>query len=529
MMRSIKVKKRRAVQKSLQGMGKAEVTTEDAEFNLAVARFHRFEKQLQGILSKLKDSRKYLEKQALVNSVLAERLAEAFADDALIDMEEHVSKKAVGTYSVLAERVAPSCKFVLHSKAIEQVEELLRTLFPSRKKLLVVHEGLRTDLDSYRRRVKKLQDKGKEGNDAQLLKLTTKLESTRHEYETKHQQLLTDLNQMHANRPNYLDPVFAAFVSSEVEYHGYLSQELNHITSSLTNEHGQACRNQIQDYIVHGEIPQPKKSPSQNRLLFSKLQSKLSSKRDLTASKHTSLDSPTGSATASGGMAAVPPPSPPTSSPPTPPLEEDRHMTQQEPYAEVAEHRHEDGVSPAYSDFASQESSPMSPAHRNEASAPVVLTSPGFGYGEAHHLPLDSETPGDDSYYGGGAESPAPKEDEVVKKSVPVALSPSSFDDDDDDVLPHPQHQEPARDSKTTRALEAHSDDGDYDDDYLDEVEEAEEMCVATFPFEGTDEDDLSFKKGDVMVVIEKIDSGWWRAELNGRIGLIPTTYVRPK
>eukprot|EP00300_Choanocystis_sp_HF-7_P024389 c2582_g1_i1.p1 GENE.c2582_g1_i1~~c2582_g1_i1.p1 ORF type:complete len:421 (+),score=129.33 c2582_g1_i1:30-1265(+) len=48
----------------------------------------------------------------------------------------------------------------------------------------------------------------------------------------------------------------------------------------------------------------------------------------------------------------------------------------------------------------------------------------------------------------------------------------------------------------------------------------------ALYEFESTNEDELSFREGDVMVVLEECEEGWWRASLNGKEGMIPFNYV---
>lgn len=39
--------------------------------------------------------------------------------------------------------------------------------------------------------------------------------------------------------------------------------------------------------------------------------------------------------------------------------------------------------------------------------------------------------------------------------------------------------------------------------------------------------DDLSFKEGDIICVLNKRPSGWWLGELNGKVGLLPSNYVK--
>lgn len=54
------------------------------------------------------------------------------------------------------------------------------------------------------------------------------------------------------------------------------------------------------------------------------------------------------------------------------------------------------------------------------------------------------------------------------------------------------------------------------------------EVALALFDYNGTDEGDLSFQKGDTILVQEKIDEGWWRGvrDSDGTFGLFPSNYV---
>lgn len=38
---------------------------------------------------------------------------------------------------------------------------------------------------------------------------------------------------------------------------------------------------------------------------------------------------------------------------------------------------------------------------------------------------------------------------------------------------------------------------------------------------------DLSFKKGDVIILRKKIDSNWYQGELNNQLGFFPASYVQ--
>ena len=48
----------------------------------------------------------------------------------------------------------------------------------------------------------------------------------------------------------------------------------------------------------------------------------------------------------------------------------------------------------------------------------------------------------------------------------------------------------------------------------------------AVYPFEGTEEGDLSFEEGALIAVIRVDESDWWEGELDGKTGVFPSNYV---
>lgn len=52
------------------------------------------------------------------------------------------------------------------------------------------------------------------------------------------------------------------------------------------------------------------------------------------------------------------------------------------------------------------------------------------------------------------------------------------------------------------------------------------EKVIAVHNFEAEGDDELSLKKGDIVVVMKKIDEGWWVGSLNGQMGMFPANYV---
>lgn len=50
----------------------------------------------------------------------------------------------------------------------------------------------------------------------------------------------------------------------------------------------------------------------------------------------------------------------------------------------------------------------------------------------------------------------------------------------------------------------------------------------AMYDLTSTEKDELSFKKGDVIMVLEQVYRDWWRGTLRGKVGIFPLNYVTP-
>ena len=48
------------------------------------------------------------------------------------------------------------------------------------------------------------------------------------------------------------------------------------------------------------------------------------------------------------------------------------------------------------------------------------------------------------------------------------------------------------------------------------------------FSYVAENEDELSITEGDILIILEKEleDSGWWKGELNGKVGVFPDNFV---
>ncbi|XP_015761195.1 PREDICTED: crk-like protein [Acropora digitifera] len=69
-----------------------------------------------------------------------------------------------------------------------------------------------------------------------------------------------------------------------------------------------------------------------------------------------------------------------------------------------------------------------------------------------------------------------------------------------------------------------------YKDHFLDSTNLIEPLfkVQAQYPFTATDAEDLSFKKNDILVVVEQNEEKWWTAmDDKGNKGLIPEPYVK--
>ena len=61
-----------------------------------------------------------------------------------------------------------------------------------------------------------------------------------------------------------------------------------------------------------------------------------------------------------------------------------------------------------------------------------------------------------------------------------------------------------------------------------DAWEEKDPTCKALFDFEGELPCDLSFKRGDVIVITDRQADDWWEGELDGKAGIFPANRVKP-
>ena len=51
--------------------------------------------------------------------------------------------------------------------------------------------------------------------------------------------------------------------------------------------------------------------------------------------------------------------------------------------------------------------------------------------------------------------------------------------------------------------------------------------ALAQYDFTGRTEREISFKKGDVLVVFKQVSDDWWEGAYQGSEGLIPDKYIK--
>ena len=49
---------------------------------------------------------------------------------------------------------------------------------------------------------------------------------------------------------------------------------------------------------------------------------------------------------------------------------------------------------------------------------------------------------------------------------------------------------------------------------------------MVLFPYTAQDEDELSLKEGQLIRIISKDVGGWWKGEIEGKVGLFPDNFV---
>jgi len=103
---------------------------------------------------------------------------------------------------------------------------------------------------------------------------------------------------------------------------------------------------------------------------------------------------------------------------------------------------------------------------------------------------------------------------------------------------PRPSQKAPQKPSPTKTSSASQNpfgdeeqwDDGtDYDNHGLEDPGTEGVAVRAMYDYDGQEEDELTFKTGDVFVMLkERDDQGWCTGRKDGKVGLFPDNYVQP-
>lgn len=63
------------------------------------------------------------------------------------------------------------------------------------------------------------------------------------------------------------------------------------------------------------------------------------------------------------------------------------------------------------------------------------------------------------------------------------------------------------------------------EEEFFDEDDE-EFTATALFDFTAENEGELSFRKGDIIILLDIEDDVWWKGQLNGKVGMLPANHV---
>lgn len=63
------------------------------------------------------------------------------------------------------------------------------------------------------------------------------------------------------------------------------------------------------------------------------------------------------------------------------------------------------------------------------------------------------------------------------------------------------------------------------DSDSITITEKPKVKCL--YDYNASSGEDLTFRKGDIIIIHQKDPNGWWEGELNGKIGWVPANYVQ--
>ncbi|XP_077336865.1 SH3 domain-containing kinase-binding protein 1 isoform X2 [Lithobates pipiens] len=107
-----------------------------------------------------------------------------------------------------------------------------------------------------------------------------------------------------------------------------------------------------------------------------------------------------------------------------------------------------------------------------------------------------------------------------IFKDKPIKLRPRSIEMEND-IPP----VEKAMGKKLPPAVTSH----ESAKTEMENKSKTKEYCKVLFPYEAMNEDELTIRESEIVLVVNKdcVDAGWWEGELNGRRGVFPDNFVK--
>lgn len=141
---------------------------------MAVKNFLELDKDLHRVLVNIKEALRASSEAAEKYESLSRNMSKFYASSAPDDpMKQHTEEYLAAT-SRMAQKQAGFVQLI-ESRAIHELDNLLNQKFVEMKKKITKHNGIKTDVESYTRRCKALESRGKSPNDPEMLKMQHKL------------------------------------------------------------------------------------------------------------------------------------------------------------------------------------------------------------------------------------------------------------------------------------------------------------------------------------------------------------------
>ena len=190
----------------------------------------------------LKDSINVTNQYTAKHAALSSQVAAYFVGDASHTMPlDGPSNKYAEAHTVSHCKVSPCINNTLTEDIVGHIQEVISDEIPALKKEIHEHDAIRTDLESYRRRVKNLQEKGKPGNDPDLIKFSEKLARTQTVYTGLHDKLMAKLRHLHETRHEVMSGDFLTLLASQLAFHQRIANTLSSIAEEIGSSASAVC------------------------------------------------------------------------------------------------------------------------------------------------------------------------------------------------------------------------------------------------------------------------------------------------